>query len=167
MELKKQMQISMLLTLAVVISIVESFFPVFNNLIPGFKLGLANAVVLFALFVFSFKEAFYISFLKVLLVGILRTGLFSITFFFSLSGAVLSILMMGTFKKIDKFSIIGISIVGAVFHGIGQIVFATFYMESYKILNILPLIILISIPSGIVVGILSKKIILHYREDFA
>ncbi len=165
MQLKKQMQLSMLLTLAVVISIIESFFPLFSNFIPGFKLGLANVVVVFTLFVFSYKEALYVAIAKVLLVAILRTGLFSVTFFFSLSGGLLSVLMMIFFKKMNLFSIVGISVVGAVFHGVGQIFFAAFFINTWQIVDYLPIVILFSIPSGVVVGLLAQKIILHYKND--
>ena len=165
MKIKKQMQLAMLLTLAVVISIIESFFPVFNNMIPGFKLGLANVVIVFALFVFSFKEAFYISLGKVLLVSILRTGLFSVTFFFSFSGGLLSVIMMYIFMRFKLFSVVGISVIGAIFHGVGQIMFAAFFINSIQIINYLPVVILLSIPSGIVVGFLAQKLILHYQED--
>ncbi len=165
MDLKKHLQLAMLLTLAVVISIIESFFPLFNNIIPGFKLGLANVVVLFALFVFSPKEAVYVAFAKVLLVAILRTGLFSITFFFSLSGAISSIVMMILAKRINKLSVVGISIIGAVFHSIGQIIFAAFFLNSWQILNYLPIIMLLAVPSGIIVGILAKTLILHYQAN--
>ncbi len=165
MQLKKQMQLSMLLTLAVVISIIESFFPIFNNLIPGFKLGLANVVVVFALFIFSDKEALYVAVAKVLLVGILRTGLFSVTFFFSLSGGLLSVLMMILFKKMNLFSVVGISVIGAVFHGIGQILVAAYFINAWQIINYLPIVILLSIPSGVIVGVLANKIIFHYENN--
>jgi heptaprenyl diphosphate synthase len=75
----------MLLAISVVLGLIESLIPVFNGLVPGIKLGLANIVIVFAIYKFSFKEALYISIIRVLLMGILRTGLFSITFFFSLS----------------------------------------------------------------------------------
>ncbi len=162
LQLKKHMQLSMLLTLAVVISIIESFFPLFGGIIPGFKLGLANVVIVFALYVFRFKEALFISLGKVLLVAILRTGLFSVTFFFSLSGALVSVLVMALFKKFNKFSIVGVSLIGAIGHGMGQIFFAVFFLESWQIINYLPIVMLLSIPSGIIVGLLAKNLIVYF-----
>ncbi len=164
-QLKKHLQLSMLLTLAVVISIVESFFPVFSSIIPGFKIGLANVVVVFALFYFRFKEAFFIAIMKVLLVGILRTGLFSVTFFFSLTGAFLSIVAMMMFKKIDRFSIVGISLIGAIFHNLGQILFAIFFLGTPQIINYLPIVILLAIPSGVIVGFFAKSLMIYFNED--
>jgi len=165
MQLKKHLQLAMLLTLAIIISIIESFAPLLGGVIPGFKLGLANVVVVFALFVFSAKEAIYISLAKVFLVAILRTGLFSVTFFFSLFGAVLSVLVMILLKKLNKLSIVGISVAGAVFHGLGQLVFASLLFSTWQIMNYFPIIVLLAIPSGIIVGFLAKTLVLHYQED--
>ena len=94
MEIKRFTRLSMLLALSVVLNIIESMIPFFSGTIPGLKVGLANVVILFVLYTFSFKDALTLSILRVLLVGILRTGLFSITFFFSIAGAVLSIVVM-------------------------------------------------------------------------
>lgn len=164
MELKKNLQLSMLLALMMIISLVESMLPFLNGMIPGVKLGLANSVVLLALYVFSFKDALTLSILRVFLMGILRTGLFSVTFFFSLSGALLSILMMYLMKKTNKFSIIGISIVGSVAHSIGQIMMASVLLNTATILNYIPFIILFAIPTGIIVGIVSKELVKYYQN---
>ena len=93
MDTKKIAKISMLLSISIVLSLMESFIPIFSA-IPGIKLGLANIVIVFAIYDLSFKDAVYISILRVIILGILRTGLFSINFFFSLVGALLSIVAM-------------------------------------------------------------------------
>ncbi len=165
MTLKKNLQLSMLLTLAVVISIIESFFPVFSSIIPGFKLGLANVVIVFALFYFGYKEAIFIAIFKVLLVGILRTGLFSVTFFFSLSGAIVSVLMMIILYKFNRFSVVGVSLGGAVFHNLGQLLFAALFLNMGQLLYYVPIVILLAIPSGIIVGFLAKTLVLHFQDD--
>lgn len=153
MNLKKITRLAMFLGLSIVLSILESFVPISN--IPGIKLGLANIIILIVLYTYSFKDALYLSILKVILVGILRIGLFSITFWFSLSGAISSIIMMYIFKKITKLSIVGISIIGSIFHIIGQILIAKIFI-NIDILY-LPFIILIAIPTGIIIGIISKQ----------
>ena len=122
MDTKKIAKLSMLLSISVVLSLIESFIPIFST-IPGIKLGLANIVVVYTLYALSFKDALYISILRVILIGILRTGLFSINFFFSLSGAILSILIMYLVKT-TKVSIIGVSVCGSIAHSIGQIIIA-------------------------------------------
>lgn len=159
MDLKKITKLSMLISLSVVISIIESYIPIFNNIIPGLRLGLSNVIILYVLYKYSFKESIYVSLVRVLLVGLLRTGLFSITFFFSLSGAILSIISMYIVKKIKLLSIIGVSIVGSITHSIGQILIAILLLKNNTIIYYLPYLLIFSIPTGILTGIITKKVL--------
>jgi heptaprenyl diphosphate synthase len=129
MEMKKFTRLSLLLALCIVLNIIESVIPLFNGYIPGLKLGLANIVILFILYCYSFKDALYVSLLRVVIVGITRTGLFSVAFFFSLGGAFLSIIMMSLFKKLTNLSVIGVSIIGSISHSIGQIIMAIILIQ--------------------------------------
>lgn len=156
--MKKFTRLTMLLALSVVLNIIESFIPLFNGNIPGLKLGLANIIILIVLYMFSFKDALYVSLLRIILVGILRTGLFSMTFFFSLGGAILSLCSMFIAKK-TKLSIIGVSIVGSIFHSIGQILVAILIIKNMYIIYYVPWLLLFSIPTGILVGFTSKTIL--------
>lgn len=164
MELKKISKLSLLLALSVVLNIFESLIPIFNGYIPGLKIGLANIVILFVLYKFSFKDAIYISIVRVFLVGILRTGLFSISFFFSLGGAILSIIMMFLIKKFTKLSVVGISIIGSIFHSLGQIIIACFVMNTDAMIYYLPWLLIFSIPTGIFTGLLTKILLKNYDE---
>lgn len=154
-------RLSLLLALSVVLNVVESFIPLFNGFIPGLKLGLANIVTLFVIYEFGLKNTLYIGILRVFLVGILRTGLFNTTFMFSLSGCILSIIMMFISKKYFKLSVIGVSIVGSIFHSIGQVIVAMILLNN-SMLYYLPWLLLFSIPTGIIVGLISKKLIENY-----
>ena len=111
--------ISLLTAMSVVIDIIESYITYLGDIIPGLKLGLANIVIIFTLYEYNFKTAITVSLVRVLIVALLRTG-FGINFFFSLSGAIFSIITMYLFKK-TKLSVIGISIIGSLFHSIGQV----------------------------------------------
>lgn len=163
MEIKKFTRLSMLLALSVVLNIIESFIPVFNGSIPGLKIGLANIIVLVVLYLYSFKDALYISILRVFLVGILRTGIFSTAFFFSLGGAILSVLIMFIFKK-TKLSIIGVSILGSISHSVGQICMAMILLKNIYIIYYIPWLLLFSIPTGIFTGVISKYSV-NYLEN--
>lgn len=163
METKRFIRLSLFLSLAVVLNILESFIPIFNGFIPGIKLGLSNTIVLTILYVYGFKDAVYIAVLKVFLVGILRTGLFSVSFFLSLIGALFSIVMMYLVKKVKVFSIIGVSIIGSISHSIGQILVAIIIINA-KMLYYLPILLIFSIPTGIIVGIISKELIKYIKE---
>lgn len=159
MDTKKFTRLSLLLGLSIVLNIIESFIPIFNGYIPGIKIGLANIVTLFVLYKYSLKDALYISILRVILVGITRTGLFSTIFMFSLSGAILSTLFMYLSKRYLKLSVIGTSIVGSLFHSIGQIIMAMLIMNTTNMIYYFPWILLFALPSGLFIGIISKKLI--------
>ncbi|MDD3186890.1 MAG: Gx transporter family protein [Bacilli bacterium] len=165
MDIKKIVRLAMFLSLAIVLSILESFIPIFNGMIPGLKLGLANIVILVILYLYGFKDAIYISILRVIMVGMLRTGLFSITFFFSFSGAILSIIMMTIFKKISLFSVVGVSIIGSIFHSIGQVIIAIFLLNTPNMIYYLPYLLLFAIPSGIITGLISKELINRMKDS--
>lgn len=164
MELKKITRLSMLLALSIVLSLVESVIPLFSGIIPGLKLGLANTVVLTVLYLYSFKDAIYLSLLRVILIGILRTGLFSVPFFFSLGGALLSIIVMSIFKK-TKLSIVGVSVLGSIFHSIGQIIVAFLILNNNTMFYYLPFLLIFSIPTGVITGLISKELIKYLKSN--
>ncbi|MDD4298928.1 MAG: Gx transporter family protein [Bacilli bacterium] len=164
MELRKLTQLSMLLALAVVLNIFESMIPILGNIIPGSKLGLANIVILFVIYIYGFKDAVFISLMRVLLVGILRTGLFNIVFFFSLGGGIISVIAMSLVHRFTKLSIIGVSIIGAIFHSIGQILIAIIGLKLPNMIYYLPYLLIISVPTGIVIGMISQKVITFYKK---
>ena len=154
----------MLLSISVVLGLIESFTPIMNGTVPGIKLGLANIVIVFAIYELSFKDAIYISVLRVLLIGILRTGLFSISFFFSLAGALLSIVFMYLAKEYTKMSTVGVSVVGSIFHSIAQIIVACIFLSNINIVYYLPILLISSIVTGVIVGSISSKLVEYYNN---
>lgn len=162
--MKKFTRLSILLALSVVLNIAESLIPLFNGIIPGFKLGLANIVTIFILYKYNVKDALYVGILRIFLVGILRTGLFNTHFLFSISGCIISIFMMFIFKKYFKLSIIGVSVIGSIFHSIGQVIIVMLILNS-NMLYYLPWLLLFSIPTGIIVGIIAKYLIENFDQD--
>ena len=154
----------MLLALSVALNVIEASLPLFNGYIPGLKLGLANIVTLFIIYQFSLKDAFYVGILRVFLVGILRTGLFSTTFFFSLSGVIFSIICMYLAKNFLKLSIVGVSIVGSIAHSTGQVLTSILLLQMSSMIYYLPWLLLFSIPTGILVGLICKQLIKFYDE---
>ena len=162
--MKKFTRLSMLLALSVALNVIEASLPLFNGYIPGLKLGLANIVTLFIIYQFSLKDAFYVGILRVFLVGILRTGLFSTTFFFSLSGVIFSIICMYLAKNFLKLSIVGVSIIGSIAHSTGQVLTSILLLQMSSMIYYLPWLLLFSIPTGVLVGIICKQLIKFYDE---
>ena len=157
MKTREITKIAILTSICVVISIIESYFTFIGDIIPGLMLGLANIVIIFALYKCGFKTALLVSLIRVLIVAILRTG-FGINFFFSLSGALFSIIAMTILMK-TKLSIIGVSIIGSIFHSIGQVLIGIIMLDNYNVIYYLPYLLIFSIPTGIIIGIITKKII--------
>lgn len=153
--MKKEIRLSMLLSISIILNILESLIPIFN--FPGIRIGLANIITLIVLYTYGSKDAIYISILRVLLVGILRTGLFSISFYFSLFGSIFSIISMIIFKK-TKLSIIGVSIIGAIMHNVGQIIAALFLINT-NLIYYMPILLITSIITGTIIGFISKELL--------
>ena len=161
MKTKDITTIGVLTAISVVISIIESYFDFIGSVIPGLKLGLANIVIIFALYKYNFKTAISISLVRVFIVALLRTG-FGLNFFFSLVGAIFSIISMALVKK-THLSTVGVSIVGSIFHSIGQVLIGTLILDNYNVMYYLPYLLLFSVPTGILIGIIAKRL-LKYTE---
>ncbi len=153
----------MLLTLSLLLSILESMIPIFNGMIPGIKIGLANIILVMVLYLYGAKETFAIALLRVLLMGILRTGLFNIHFFFSLAGTICSVGIM-TFAKKTKLSMIGVSILGSIFHSIGQIIIAIYLLHLPNLIYYLPWMILGSMITGAIIGYFAKTVLKQFKN---
>lgn len=142
--------IAMFIALAMILSYVEMLLPFFGKGL-GLKLGLANVIVLSALYLFGEKEAFVISLVRVVLVSILFGNGYS--FVYSVFGAVISLIIMIVLKLSKSFSIYAVSIAGGVFHNIGQILVAICVLGKGMIYY-LPILITSGIISGLVIGII-------------
>lgn len=147
---------ALLVAVAFVLSFLESLVPI-NLGIPGVKIGLANIVVLFALYSLKKSDAFFISMVRILVSGLVFTGAFSLSY--SFAGGILSFAIMLLAMKCDKISTTGVSILGAVSHNLGQIIVAALVMNTYRIVYYLPVLIISGTISGIAVGIVAGIII--------
>lgn len=154
-KIKKMSRLALFLAMGIILNYVESLIPI-PIPINGVKLGLANTLGLVILYYYSPKEYAYIGFLRVLTVGLLRTGLFSNAFFLSLGGWALSTLIAIILYYFKKFSIYGLSISSAVFHGIGQIIVSMFLFKEVGTMMVfyLPILML----SGVITGALTATV---------
>ena len=158
MKVQKIALLGVLLAVTIVIAILESFIPSFT--IPGIKLGFANIVILVTLYEVGILEAVFINLVRVLVVSLVRGTFLSMGFFMSLTGAFMSLGIMILFHLvIKKFSIIGVSVIGSLFHVIGQILIAMIYMGSVYVVYYLPIIGISAVIAGILVGFIARAII--------
>ena len=155
MKVQKMALLGILTAGAIVIAILESFIPSVG--IPGVKLGLANIVILIILYELGIIEAVLVNLLRVLVVGLVRGTFLSMGFFMSLTGAALSLgIMVLFFVLVKKFSIIGVSVIGSLFHVSGQILIAMLYLGSAYVVLYLPIIAISAIITGVFVGITAQ-----------
>jgi heptaprenyl diphosphate synthase len=158
-KIKKIAFISILVTLSIILGYIEYLFPI-PLPIPGAKIGLPNIIILLSIFTVPLPIAILIQVLRIFLSTFLFGNFTAL--FFSLSGGMLSFIIMYLlyyfFKS--KISIISISIVGAISHNIGQVIAASIMFQTYGLIySYLPLLILISIPTGIFNGFVCRYLL--------
>lgn len=151
----------MMIALAFIFSYIETIIP-FQIGIPGVKLGVANLVVVVALYLLGEKEAFFISMVRIILVGFTFSNLFSMLY--SIAGGILSFTAMLLGKRIKKFTAIGVSVLGGFFHNVGQVIVAGFIVQTARIGYYFPILAIAGIGTGIIIGYLGKTIIGRIRK---
>ena len=161
MNSKRIAFLGLFVALAFVLSYIEFLLPL-NIGIPGAKIGLANLAVMVTLYTVGEKNAIALSLIRVVLVG-LTFGNVSMMLY-SLAGAVLSLAAMLIAKKTGKLSIAGVSVIGGVFHNIGQIIVAMLVLETDSLFYYLPFLIIVGTVSGVVIGLVAGLITVRVKK---
>lgn len=155
MNTKKTAYVGLLIALAFVFSYIESLIPIHLG-IPGAKLGLANLVIIVAMYTLNEKDAFVLSMVRIILVGFTFTNVASMIY--SLAGGVLSYAAMILAKRTKKLSMTGVSVIGGIFHNIGQIVIACLVVKNANLVYYLPMLLICGVIAGIAIGILGAMV---------
>lgn len=142
--------------LALIFSYVESLIP-FQFGIPGVKLGLANLIIVIALYKMRLFEVFLLSIVRILLSGFIFGNYFSILY--SLAGGLLSLAVMALLKKLGGFSVIGISVAGGVFHNVGQLLTAMVVVETFSVMYYVPVLLVAGVITGFLIGIAAGEML--------
>ncbi len=155
-RIKKITTYGLLVALAFILSYIENLIPI-PIPIPGIKLGLANLVVITALYSLGVKEALALSILRIVLVSFTFGS--PSTMLFSLAGGLLSWAVMSLFKHIKVFSFVGVSILGGISHNVGQILMSILVVENINIIYYLPFLLVAGVITGALIGILGAMIV--------
>ena len=147
--------------LALLFSYIESLIP-FHIGIPGVKLGLANLIIVIALYKMNARQAFLLSVTRIVLAGFLFGNLFSILY--SLAGGMLSLIVMILLKKQNGFSVMGVSVAGGGFHNVGQLVIAMLVTESLNLFYYVPVLMISGLITGIFIGIIANEMLKRLRR---
>jgi len=143
----------LLTAMALMLGYFERFIPIAPG-IPGIKLGLANTVLLYAVYLMDAKSAWLLMVAKVLLSGFLYAGLSAMLY--SLAGGILSLAAMLLLHRAKDLGTVGVSVGGAVFHNIGQIAVACMAVQSRAVLSYLPVLMVSAIITGVLTGVMAK-----------
>lgn len=154
MKTKKVAFLGLSVALAMVLSFVESQIPPLVA-VPGVKVGLPNLVIVYLLYKLGAKEAVIVSIIRVILVSILFGNIQSA--FFSICGAVLSLLGMILLKKL--FATVTVSVIGGVLHNVGQIAAAVLVTATPGIVTYLPVLLISGTIAGVIIGIVSGMLV--------
>ena len=147
-----------LIALAMILSYLESLVPM---AVPGVKLGLANLVTIIALQKLDLKSTVVISVGRIILSNVLFGNM--AVLLYSLAGAACSILIMTALKKCRVFGLVGISVAGAVFHNLGQILVAVCVMENVRIFYYMFILLITGTVAGVAIGLLASFLLKNIR----
>ena len=159
MKTKKLTTLAMFTTLALIIFTIESAIPALVP-IPGIKLGLSNIITLVVLCNYSAKDTFTVLIMRILL----STFFFgqAISLLYSLAGGIVCFLaMLMVYKLLQGHFIFLVSIIGAIFHNMGQLTVAYLITEVPGVLTYLPFLLLSGILTGLFTGLCA-----HFTQRF-
>lgn len=147
--------------LAILMGYVEAMLP---SPVPiqGVKLGLANVIVLIALYFMGGKAALGINMIRVIISALLFNGFSG--FLYSMAGAGASFIVMLLAKKIRSSSIIGVSVLGGVTHNIAQIAVAAAVLNTPGLLYYVPVLLISGTIMGVITGIVAKYCLSHIEK---
>ena len=144
--------------LAAILSYIERFIPIQLVIpVPGVKLGLANIVTLVSLYLLDKKQCVIILVIRCLIGSMFGGGFTGLMH--SLTGGLFAITIMIITQKMKLFSIYGVSVLGAAFHHVGQIIVSIILMKSIYIGSYLPYLLLVGVFTGLLTATISSKVI--------
>ena len=151
----------LLTSLMLVFGLIERQFPL-TAAIPGVKLGLANSVLLYSLYMLGIKQSFILMLLKALMSWLIYTNMSAM--FYSLGGGLASLLVMILLSRMNGVSILGVSALGAVFFNVGQILMAVVMLNTPQLLvYYLPILMVSGVLTGILTGVIAQMVLKHLK----
>jgi len=151
----------LLTSLMLVFGLIERQFPL-TAAVPGVKLGLANSVLLYSLYMLGVRQSFILMLLKALMSWLIYTNMNAM--FYSLGGGLLSLIAMILLSRISGVSIIGVSALGAVFFNVGQILVAVVMLNTPQlIVTYLPILMVSGVVTGVLTGVVAQMVMKHLK----
>jgi len=160
MTTKKMVQLALLVSLAGILHFVEALLPM-PLPVPGLKVGLANIITLFVIVRYGLLEALLVCGLRVILGTAMTGSLFSLPFLLGVAGALAACLTMQFVlrKWVPPFSLVGVSILGAVSHNLAQIFIVMVVLNLPDLVYYIPYLMLFAVLTGTITGILISTLL--------
>ncbi len=146
----------LLLAVALILSVVESFLPPLIPILPYAKIGISNIVLLYVLFAIGMSDGYIILLLKCLAMGIFSANFSAMAW--SIPAGLIAFSVMVVMKSIKIFSVVGISVMAGMMHNLTQVLVA-FLLVGSSVFVYLPYLILAGGIAGIVTGIVCHMIL--------
>ena len=152
---------ALLLLAALILSYVEALIPISWF----YKLGLANIAITLTVMLVSRRAGLLVTVLRVLISSMLFGTVTA--FWFSLCGGFAAWLTTSLTKVLrdrERMTLVGVSVLSAAAHNIGQTAAACILLLSSSPLYILPWLLLFSVFTGIITGVISEIIYTRLRK---
>lgn len=151
---RKLARLALLTAVALALGWAERMIP---TPMPGIKLGLSNTVLLYALYLLDVKSAVMLMLLKVFLSGFAYAGMYAMMY--SLAGGAVSLVMMILIKALGRgsVSLVGVSVVGGVFHNVGQLLVVAVLVSWRAALALSPVLLVSGVVMGLVTGLIGRN----------
>jgi len=166
MQLRDNYRIALLSAYAIVLHGFESLLP---TPIPWLRLGLANIITLIALCLYGIRVAMIVTLIRVTLSSLFTGTFLGPGFMLSLGGGVTSTLAMGYVLHLVPrlFSPVGLSVIGALFHNMAQLLLAyVIIIQRWGALVLIsPFVILLGVVTGTVNGLIANLIMQNLKKD--
>lgn len=146
---------AMFAALALIFSYIEVLIPI-PIPVPGVKLGVANLVIIIALYRMGFRYAFSINCVRIVIAGLLFSGVFGMIY--SFAGGILSLIVMALLKRTGLFSMVGVSMAGGVAHNLGQLIAACIIVSTASLMSYFTVLLFTGLIGGILIGILAYTV---------
>lgn len=152
----------LLTSLMLVFGLIERQFPL-TAAVPGVKLGLANSVLLYALYMMGVRQTVILMLLKSLMSWLIYMNMSAMLY--SLAGGILSVAAMILLSRVKDVSAVGVSALGAVFFNIGQIFMAAWVLSTPQlIVTYLPILMVSGVVTGILTGVVAQMVMKHLKH---
>ena len=154
MNTRKLTNLALLAVLALAIYYVESLLPPVVP-IPGIKLGLANIITLLVLRIYNARNAALVLLVRILLSALLFGQAMSLLY--SLCGGLLCFIAMASVCRLFHGHFPELtSILGGIFHNIGQLLVALALTAVPGVLAYLPFLLISGIITGLFTGLCAR-----------